>query len=87
MPVPDRSTFESAYAGQSPWDIGRPNKVLEHRVHRAVSLRGPARPEGLDLQRGRAKSVVSRGAKVGMSSHCQRACRRPWAGCVGGAGR
>jgi hypothetical protein len=23
-PVPDRSTFESAYAGQAPWDIGRP---------------------------------------------------------------
>jgi len=22
--VPDRSTFESAYAGQAPWDIGRP---------------------------------------------------------------
>ncbi|HTU17430.1 MAG TPA: hypothetical protein VMG10_05150 [Gemmataceae bacterium] len=26
--IPDRSTFESAYAGQAPWDIGRPNKVL-----------------------------------------------------------
>ncbi len=26
--IPDCSTFESAYAGQSPWDIGRPNKVL-----------------------------------------------------------
>ena len=25
-PVPDRSTFESAYAGQAPWDIGRPQK-------------------------------------------------------------
>jgi SAM-dependent methyltransferase len=24
--VPDRSTFESAYAGQAPWDIGRPQK-------------------------------------------------------------
>lgn len=23
-PVPDRSTFESAYAGQAPWDIGKP---------------------------------------------------------------
>jgi len=26
--VPDRSTFESAYAGQAPWDIGRPQKAL-----------------------------------------------------------
>ena len=26
MAVPDRSTFESAYAGQAPWDIGRPQK-------------------------------------------------------------
>ena len=25
-PVPDRSTFERAYAGQAPWDIGRPQK-------------------------------------------------------------
>jgi cyclopropane fatty-acyl-phospholipid synthase-like methyltransferase len=24
--VPDRSTFESAYAGQAPWDIGKPQK-------------------------------------------------------------
>lgn len=28
MTVPDRSTFESAYAGQAPWDIGRPQKAL-----------------------------------------------------------
>ena len=28
MPVPDRSTFESAYAGQAPWDIGRPQQAL-----------------------------------------------------------
>ena len=27
-PVPDRSTFESAYAGQAPWDIGRPQKAF-----------------------------------------------------------
>ena len=24
--LPDRNTFESAYAGQAPWDIGRPQK-------------------------------------------------------------
>src|SRR5687767_11033595 len=28
MSIPDRSTFESAYAGQAPWDIGRPQKAL-----------------------------------------------------------
>jgi SAM-dependent methyltransferase len=27
-PIPDRGTFESAYAGQAPWDIGRPGKAL-----------------------------------------------------------
>jgi cyclopropane fatty-acyl-phospholipid synthase-like methyltransferase len=26
--VPDRSTFETAYAGQAPWDIGRPQKAF-----------------------------------------------------------
>jgi hypothetical protein len=25
-PVPDRSTFENAYSGQAPWDIGKPQK-------------------------------------------------------------
>jgi hypothetical protein len=26
--VPDRKTFESAYAGQAPWDISRPQKAF-----------------------------------------------------------
>ena len=26
--LPDRSTFESAYAGQAPWDIGKPQKAF-----------------------------------------------------------
>jgi SAM-dependent methyltransferase len=26
--VPDRTTFESAYAGQAPWDIGRPQQAF-----------------------------------------------------------
>jgi cyclopropane fatty-acyl-phospholipid synthase-like methyltransferase len=26
--VPDRNTFETAYTGQAPWDIGRPQKAL-----------------------------------------------------------
>lgn len=28
MPVPDRATFENAYAGQAPWDIGRPQAAF-----------------------------------------------------------
>src|SRR5947209_2451916 len=27
-PIPDRSTFEAAYAGQAPWDIGRPQPAF-----------------------------------------------------------
>ena len=26
--VPDRGDFESAYAGQAPWDIGRPQQAI-----------------------------------------------------------
>jgi cyclopropane fatty-acyl-phospholipid synthase-like methyltransferase len=26
--IPDRSTFENAYAGQAPWDIGKPQKPV-----------------------------------------------------------
>ena len=26
--IPDRTTFETAYAGQAPWDIGRPQKAF-----------------------------------------------------------
>jgi hypothetical protein len=28
MTLPDRTRFESAYAGLAPWDIGRPQKAL-----------------------------------------------------------
>jgi len=28
MPIPDRSTFESIYAGKAPWDTGRPQKAF-----------------------------------------------------------
>lgn len=28
MTIPDRTTFESAYSGKAPWDIGRPQKAL-----------------------------------------------------------
>ena len=27
-PLPDRNTFETAYAGQAPWDIGRPQQAF-----------------------------------------------------------
>ena len=27
-PVPDRNTFETAYTGQAPWDIGRPQEAF-----------------------------------------------------------
>ena len=26
--LPDRSTFETAYTGQAPWDIGRPQRAF-----------------------------------------------------------
>ena len=28
MTIPDRTTFQSAYAGQAPWDSGRPQQAL-----------------------------------------------------------
>ncbi len=28
MSIPDRNTFETAYAGQPPWDIGRPQQAF-----------------------------------------------------------
>jgi hypothetical protein len=28
MAVPDRSTFESIYTDQAPWDIGKPQKAF-----------------------------------------------------------
>ncbi|HEX4146064.1 MAG TPA: class I SAM-dependent methyltransferase [Pirellulales bacterium] len=37
MSLPDRSTFETAYAGQAPWDIGRPQPAL---VERADQIHG-----------------------------------------------
>jgi SAM-dependent methyltransferase len=39
MPLPDRTTFETAYAGQAPWDIGRPQPALIGRAdHIAGSI-------------------------------------------------
>jgi len=36
MTVPDRNTFESAYAGQAPWDIGRPQQALLDMANRII---------------------------------------------------
>jgi SAM-dependent methyltransferase len=36
-PVPDRSTFESLYAGKPPWDIGKPQKAFLNVADRIVS--------------------------------------------------
>jgi SAM-dependent methyltransferase len=33
-PVPDRSTFETLYAGQAPWDIGKPQKPFVDAAER-----------------------------------------------------
>jgi hypothetical protein len=41
--LPDRNTFESAYAGQAPWDIGRPQQafldVADRITGRQLTLR------------------------------------------------
>lgn len=34
--VPDRTTFESAYAGQAPWDIGVPQKEFVDRADQII---------------------------------------------------
>src|SRR3954452_22341061 len=36
MTVPDRSTFETAYAGRAPWDIGRAQQALVEVADRIV---------------------------------------------------
>jgi len=36
MTVPDRKTFESAYAGQAPWDIGKPQRMLVEAADRIM---------------------------------------------------
>jgi hypothetical protein len=36
--VPDRSTFESAYAGQAPWDIGKPQRAFLDVADRCLTM-------------------------------------------------
>jgi SAM-dependent methyltransferase len=60
MAVPDRTTFESAYSGQAPWDIGRPQKAL---VEVADQISGSI----LDVGCGTGENALffaGRGAKV-----------------------
>ena len=60
MSIPDRTTFESAYAGQPPWDIGRPQKAF---LDVADQIRGSI----LDVGCGTGDNALffaSRGHKV-----------------------
>src|ERR1700730_17096269 len=34
MAIPDRATFENLYAGQAPWDIGKPQKPFVYVAHK-----------------------------------------------------
>lgn len=55
--VPDKSTFASLYAGQPPWDIGRPQKSL---IDVADQITGSL----LDAGCGNALFFAGRGKKV-----------------------
>lgn len=73
-PVPNRSTFEARYAGQAPWDIGRPNKGL-------VDVAGRIAGSVLDACCGTGGSpCTSLGGAVtssadGGEAHCCPSCR------------
>jgi SAM-dependent methyltransferase len=59
--IPDRSTFESAYAGQAPWDIGRPQKALlaaADRVTGSVLDAGCGTGENALYFAGRGRTVT-----------------------------
>jgi SAM-dependent methyltransferase len=60
MTVPDRSTFESIYAGQPPWDIGRPQKAL---IDVADQITGSILDAGCDTGEN-APFFARRGQKV-----------------------
>lgn len=60
MSVPDRATFESAYAGQAPWDIGRPQGAI-------IGLAGQVQGSILDAGCGTGENALffaGRGHKV-----------------------
>jgi SAM-dependent methyltransferase len=59
--VPDRSTFERAYAGQAPWDIDRPQKSfleVAHRITGAVLDAGCGTGENALFFAGRGCTVT-----------------------------
>jgi hypothetical protein len=60
--VPDRSTFESAYAGQAPWDIGGPQKAF---IDMADRITGSILDTGCGT-RENALFFVSRGHRDGL---------------------
>jgi 2-polyprenyl-3-methyl-5-hydroxy-6-metoxy-1,4-benzoquinol methylase len=58
--VPDRNTFETAYAGQAPWDIGRPQQAF---LDVADRITGPILDAGCGTG-DNALFFASRGHKV-----------------------
>src|ERR1700758_1272022 len=60
MPVPDRTTFESIYAGQAPWDIGKPQKAF---IDVADQISGSVLDAGCGTG-DTALFLASRGCKV-----------------------
>src|SRR5262245_11844441 len=60
QPVPDRTTFESLYAGQAPWDIGKPQKPF---IDNACRITGSVLDAGCGTG-DTALFFASRGCKV-----------------------
>jgi SAM-dependent methyltransferase len=60
MSIPDRTTFENIYAGQAPWDIGRPQKAL---IDVADQITGSILDAGCGTG-DNAPFFASRGSKV-----------------------
>src|SRR5260370_41236118 len=59
--VPDRNTLETAYAGQAPWDIGRPQKAfidVAHRITGSVLDAGCGTGENALFFAGRGHKVT-----------------------------
>ena len=59
-PVPDRSTFESMYAGQAPWDSGKPQQSF---IDMADEISGSVLDAGCSTG-DTALSLAGRGCKV-----------------------
>ncbi len=60
IPIPDRATFETLYAGQAPWDIGKPHKAF---IDVADSISGSVLDAGCGTG-DTALFLASRGHKV-----------------------